>query len=789
MTSRVNIPLDGTTRLFTVPFPFLAPEHVGVRVNAIPMFNPLDWVWVGPTAIEFVRAPSGTLTLFRNTPVDQSLVDFQNGSVLTENDLNTAVRQSLYAAEELRDYYDALIDGSLDKLSNNGTTPGAVLDGVVEEILNSELLADLQQRIEDINLNSETINAQRMRLDAVEDTIDALTDLDGGGIATLVLDETNARVEADNAIVDKIDLIGAVSGDALSFVVNMDTVKVSPTESLANRFAALSASIGANAAAITSEQTARANADSALSTSINLVSAKADTNAANILTEQTARANGDSANATAISTLSTTVNGHTSSISTLQTVSDGLKAQYMVKLDVNGYVSGFGLYNAAGSSQFIVLADKFAVVSPGKTPSVPFVVNGSTIGINGALIVNGTVNADAIAATTLSAITANMGVITAGKMVMTSNTRSLILEGGATYPIWYGVGSTPNETDAYFYAKNNGDLYFRGKLRGSNFDMQSTVIDCGGGRTAPFVIYDCGNSGSSTGGTTLTNTLATLYSPDYGTGYSGTRLAHKRVDVYLYADASGNGAGNTGLYWEVQYDGGSWTTLGTNIFNVSGNASECLAMRYTTRDDTTWNTVRFRATSGGLTHALSCTMQIMNFSPSSNAPGSTTNPDTGESSGGSGGGGMGGGGSWCVTESMFLSETKQAVDVAAEEVYRTYVPKYGIAWNRVVAVGAPQVQPCARIVTTSGAELDVSQDTPFDLRDGSSALALDMLNRHVLVEDDKGNVEWERVVICQSIGLQRVVPISFGGKSFAAGKSPKRRIYSHNMAKPAIPDP
>lgn len=47
-----------------------------------------------------------------------------------------------------------------------------------------------------------------------------------------------------------------------------------------------------------------------------------------------------------------------------KSLDDQFKAQYSVKLDVNGYVAGFGLYNAGTSSQFIVNADKFAVTTP-----------------------------------------------------------------------------------------------------------------------------------------------------------------------------------------------------------------------------------------------------------------------------------------------------------------------------------------------------------------------------------------------------------------------------------------
>jgi predicted phage tail protein len=72
--------------------------------------------------------------------------------------------------------------------------------------------------------------------------------------------------------------------------------------------------------------------------------------------------------ATAVKQLSiTAANGQTASIQQqFETIygASGLNSQYSVKLDSNGYVSGFGLYNSGSSSEFIVATDKFAVIPP-----------------------------------------------------------------------------------------------------------------------------------------------------------------------------------------------------------------------------------------------------------------------------------------------------------------------------------------------------------------------------------------------------------------------------------------
>lgn len=110
-------------------------------------------------------------------------------------------------------------------------------------------------------------------------------------------------------------------------------------------------------------------------------------NTADIQTEATARANGDSANATSITNLTTSVNGQFATVnSTLSSHSDSLgniQAQWAIKTNVNGHVSGISLISSmvpgggGATSSFIVEADKFKIVQPGGTAGqlAPFSVD------------------------------------------------------------------------------------------------------------------------------------------------------------------------------------------------------------------------------------------------------------------------------------------------------------------------------------------------------------------------------------------------------------------------------
>jgi hypothetical protein len=105
---------------------------------------------------------------------------------------------------------------------------------------------------------------------------------------------------------------------------------------------------------------------------IDQVNAAVGTNTAAIQAEATARANADGT----------------------------LFGQYTVKVDLNGYVSGFGLAstvnNATPSSEFIVRADRFSIASPGQTTIIPFIVQTSPTTINGVPVDPGVYITDAV---------------------------------------------------------------------------------------------------------------------------------------------------------------------------------------------------------------------------------------------------------------------------------------------------------------------------------------------------------------------------------------------------------
>lgn len=137
-------------------------------------------------------------------------------------------------------------------------------------------------------------------------------------------------------------------------------------------------------------------------------------------------------------TVESKANGNTAAVQAHAQSINGLEAQYTVKVDVNGKVSGYGLAttpkNGTPESKFIVNADRFGVGSTGKADVFPFVVDTqkNRVGVNGELVVNGKaiierlnagdIHGDKITANTLNANRLKAGSVTAREMAAGSIT-------------------------------------------------------------------------------------------------------------------------------------------------------------------------------------------------------------------------------------------------------------------------------------------------------------------------------------------------------------------------------
>ncbi|MEJ0004373.1 MAG: DUF1983 domain-containing protein [Pararobbsia sp.] len=162
-------------------------------------------------------------------------------------------------------------------------------------------------------------------------------------------------------------------------------------------------------AAIEQEATTRADADEVIQSEVTTQFATLNDNLAAIQETMTTTANSVAANASDIEELQSSVGGQSAALeqeAETRASADGqLEAQWFIKTDINGYISGFGLSSTANNgiptSSFIVRADEFAIGSPtgpGIAPTSPFVVLTTPTDIGGQIAQPGTYISDAFIA-------------------------------------------------------------------------------------------------------------------------------------------------------------------------------------------------------------------------------------------------------------------------------------------------------------------------------------------------------------------------------------------------------
>ena len=216
----------------------------------------------------------------------------------------------------------------------------------------------------------------------------------------LVTTESNVRAAQDQVLGERIDLVSAEVGGISTAILNEQTARITGDEVEATSRKALSTKLfgtdvidGVTVDTLTSgflydqQQSIITQTESVVTAATgqiaqiqtDLTNTKAD-----LLTETTTRVNEYDAISTSVTALSTQVNNQKATLDSLNTVingTDGITTQWGIKSDINGYITGVGLISSSKygtpTSQFIVYADQFALVTPGVNggqPTLPFFV-------------------------------------------------------------------------------------------------------------------------------------------------------------------------------------------------------------------------------------------------------------------------------------------------------------------------------------------------------------------------------------------------------------------------------
>jgi hypothetical protein len=91
---------NGSTKNYTFTFPYLDTTHITVRLEGVLISA---YTFLNTSTIAFTDAPTGLIEIRRITPKDTPIVNFQDGSVLLERDLDLLATFNLYVSQETDD--------------------------------------------------------------------------------------------------------------------------------------------------------------------------------------------------------------------------------------------------------------------------------------------------------------------------------------------------------------------------------------------------------------------------------------------------------------------------------------------------------------------------------------------------------------------------------------------------------------------------------------------------------------------------------------------------------------
>lgn len=214
-----------------------------------------------------------------------------------------------------------------------------------------------------------------------------LTHIDGIDHGTVIKRIDREWRDGDKYSAERVDILGALSGDGLSFVIDIDRVEAEPGKSLAQRFVDIVAEAGTAAdgkvsasaqqltQAIAQGDSAVAQAVTDLHTHVDTQFGSRDASYTNLVQVINQR---DAVVTQSLQGLTTTVGGNTSDVQFLLRSANGLEASAQIALDVNGRFTGFKLNGATQAARFSV--NTFTLENP-STGEVYFFVdsNGKVI--------------------------------------------------------------------------------------------------------------------------------------------------------------------------------------------------------------------------------------------------------------------------------------------------------------------------------------------------------------------------------------------------------------------------
>ena len=192
---------NGSAGPFSISFSYLSEAEVDVTVGGVLKTITTHYTFTSATQITFTSGNepgSGVAIKFqRDTNISAKKVDFQDGSVLTETDLDTNADQVLFAQQEIIDKLSGIEDNATADQTN------AEIRAAVEAATDSNVFTDADHSklnaIEASATADQTASEIRTLVESASDS-NVFTDADhtklNGIEASATADQTNAEIRA-----------------------------------------------------------------------------------------------------------------------------------------------------------------------------------------------------------------------------------------------------------------------------------------------------------------------------------------------------------------------------------------------------------------------------------------------------------------------------------------------------------------------------------------------------------------------------------------------------------------
>ena len=225
---------NGSTNQFDITFSYIEQSHIKVFVNNVEDTN---FTFVNSSRIQTSSTPTNgqVVKIERNTPTSARLVDFSDGSVLTESDLDKSANQNFFIAQETTDDVSDKLGKANDGIFDAGSTriknvanPTADQDAVTKHYLENTWLSTSDKA------NLTTVAGKATEIGLLG-TSDAISDMNTLAVADVISDMNTLATS---------DIVSDMNTLATSDVVSdMNTLATSSNVTNMNTLAGISSDI------------------------------------------------------------------------------------------------------------------------------------------------------------------------------------------------------------------------------------------------------------------------------------------------------------------------------------------------------------------------------------------------------------------------------------------------------------------------------------------------------------------------------------------------------------------